>query len=91
MKEWRNASCFNELDRAVLSAVDETLETNRIAPETFALLESGLGETTSVLEVVGAIGTWRMISSILQSLDIPLEEGVASWPPDGKASPNQAG
>ena len=32
-----------------------------------------------------AIGAWRMISSILQSLQVPLEEGVASWPPDGRA------
>ena len=34
--------------------------------------------------MVAAIGNWRMISSILRSLEIPVEEGTASWPPDGK-------
>jgi hypothetical protein len=25
-----------------------------------------------------------MVASILQSLEVPLEEGVSSWPPDGR-------
>jgi hypothetical protein len=33
---------------------------------------------------VTAIGNWRLFSSLLQSLDIPLEEGVEAWPPDGR-------
>jgi hypothetical protein len=26
-----------------------------------------------------------MVASILRTLDVPLEDGVASWPPDGRA------
>jgi hypothetical protein len=41
----------------------------------------------ATIELVAAVGTWSMISKLAKSLDIPLEEGVASWPPDGLASP----
>ena len=34
---------------------------------------------------IDAIGAWRMVASILHSLQVPLEDGVASWPPDGLA------
>lgn len=36
-----------------------------------------------LLELVTAIGTWRMVSGILRTLEVPLEDGVGSWPPDG--------
>ena len=39
-----------------------------------------------LLELVVAIGNWRLFSSLLRSLEVPLEEGVAPWPPDGEAS-----
>jgi hypothetical protein len=37
------------------------------------------------VELVTAIAAWRMIATVVQSLDVPLEDGVTSWPPDGKA------
>src|SRR6516225_6100905 len=43
------------------------------------------GDATVLLELVTAIGAWRMVASILQSLKVPLEEGVSSWPPDGRS------
>ena len=30
-----------------------------------------------------AIGTWNLVAKVTNALDVPLEEGVASWPPDG--------
>ncbi|EUA08873.1 4-carboxymuconolactone decarboxylase domain protein [Mycobacterium xenopi 4042] len=38
-----------------------------------------------LIELVTAIAAWRMIATIVQSLQVPLEDGVASWPPDGQA------
>jgi hypothetical protein len=35
--------------------------------------------------MVVAIGNWTMFSQLLQSLRVPLEDGAAPWPPDGKA------
>jgi hypothetical protein len=41
-----------------------------------------------LIELVVAIGNWRLFSSLLRSLEIPLEDGVAPWPPDGKPPPD---
>jgi hypothetical protein len=38
-----------------------------------------------LVELVTAIGLWRMIAGLLRTLDVALEDGVAPWPPDGRA------
>ena len=49
----------------------------------------GMGQTYDIsdeqarLEVVIAIANWSMFAQLLRSLDVPLEEGVDPWPPDG--------
>lgn len=45
-------------------------------------------QTTKILlEVVAVVGAWRMVSSWLESLEVPLEDGVQAWPPDGASPP----
>ena len=84
VREWQKSDRFDAADRAVLAATDETIDTGVISPETWALCREQLGDDESLLELVTAIGNWRMFSSILRSLEVPLEDGVASWPPDGR-------
>ncbi len=84
VRDWRGSDRFSDADRAVLAATDETLEEGAISPETWALCLQHVGGSEELLELTAAVGTWRLISSLLQSVDIPLEEGVASWPPDGR-------
>ena len=84
VREGPTSQAFGPLERAVLEATDEALGGQRISDATMAALRSHL-EDDSVLELVAAIGTWSMISTVLRSLDIPLEDGVAPWPPDGVA------
>ena len=55
-----------------------------IRPETWRECETHVGGTRELLELVVAIGNWRLFSSLLLSLEIPLEDGVAPWPPDGE-------
>jgi alkylhydroperoxidase family enzyme len=84
VRDWRASTRFGPAERAVLAATDETLERGAISPETWAECSRHVGGTEELLELTLAIGTWRMVSSLLRSLAIPLEEGVASWPPDGR-------
>jgi alkylhydroperoxidase family enzyme len=84
VRAWRDADCFGPADRAVLAATDETLDSGAISPATWALCEEHVGDAEVLLELVIAIGNWRMFSSLLRSLEIPLEDGVESWPPDGR-------
>ncbi len=83
LRDWRASDRFDDADRAILAATDETLETGTISSETWKRCEEHLGSTEERLELVSAIGTWRFISAFLRSLEIPLEEGVTPWPPDG--------
>ena len=83
VRDWEASDRFSPADRAILAATDETLDTGAISAETWSLCEEHLDDIDERLELVVAIGNWRMISSLLRSLEIPLEEGVESWPPDG--------
>lgn len=75
---------FGDAERAVLRAVDETLAGGAISAETFEACRKHVGDDRALLELVAAIGNWRMFSSLLRSLEVPLEEGVEPWPPDGR-------
>jgi alkylhydroperoxidase family enzyme len=84
VRDWRSADGLDERDRAVLAATDESLESGTISPDTWKRLELLLGGPVELLELVAAIGTWRLISQLARSVEIPLEPGVASWPPEGE-------
>jgi len=83
VRDWQRGEHFGPAERAVLAATDETLATGRVSPETLAHCRKQLGDEVRCIELVAAIATWRAISQIARSLEIPLEEGVDSWPPDG--------
>ena len=73
---------FDELDRVVLEATDQAVRGETIAPEVLSALSARLGHDAT-LELVASIGCWAMVSTILRSLEVPLEDGMRSWPPDG--------
>jgi alkylhydroperoxidase family enzyme len=84
VRDWERADHFGPQERAVLAATDETLRDGTISDPTWAACRSAFGEDPAVLvELVAAIGNWRLFSALLQSLDVPLEDGVEPWPPDG--------
>ena len=83
VRDPENAAHFGEPERAVLGATDETLATGAISAATWQRCEAAVGGQDACLELVAAISTWRLISQLALSVTFPLEEGVASWPPDG--------
>lgn len=84
VQDWPSYPGFGPAERAVLAATDETLKTGTIGAETWVECEEHVGGARELIELVVAIGNWRLFSSLLRSLEIPLEDGVASWPPDGR-------
>ena len=84
-RDWKNASCLSDADRAILAATDETLDKGMISDATWKACASHLKTPQERIELVVAIGNWTMFSQLLKSLKIPLEDGVSAWPPDGKA------
>ena len=82
VRDWPTHDGFDDLDRAVLAATDETLADGRISDATWAACAGHLSDA-QLVELVVAIGNWTLFARLLPSLDVPLEEGVAPWPPDG--------
>ncbi|PQM46196.1 hypothetical protein C1Y40_03633 [Mycobacterium talmoniae] len=85
VRDWPNHSAFGATERAVLAATDDVLRDGAVSAESWVACQLALGSEPELIELVTAIAAWRMIASILASLDVPLEDGVASWPPDGQA------
>ncbi|MCU1461704.1 MAG: carboxymuconolactone decarboxylase [Acidimicrobiales bacterium] len=86
VRDWKAYAGFGPAERAVLMAADELVVDGSITATTFGECSEALQDDELVLlELVATLSTWRMIASILQSLDVPLEEGVDSWPPDGRS------
>ena len=83
VRNWQAFPGYSEADRAVLAATDETLTVNTITPQTWARCAAALGDEQALIELVVVIGYWRLFGGMLLSLDIPLDAGNESWPPDG--------
>ena len=82
--DWQNYDGYDAADRAVLAAVDDTLEHGKISDAVWQECAAHVGGPAELVEMVVAIGNWTMFSQLLRSLEIPLEDGVEAWPPDGK-------
>lgn len=89
VRDWQAARCFSAVERAALAATDETLQDGHIAARTWSRLTRHL-PPDQLVELVIAIGNWNLFSQLLQSLDVPLEDGIEPWPPDGKTPPRRA-
>ena len=88
VRDWQNSSVLSGADKAVLAATDDTLSQGFISATTWKQIEAHFPTVEEKLEIVAAIANWSGISQILQSLQIPLDDGMVSWPPEGK-KPNR--
>jgi alkylhydroperoxidase family enzyme len=69
----------------VLAATDDVVRNGSVSADSWTACKQEFGADQAVLvELVTAISAWRMVASILESLEIPLEDDVMSWPPDGR-------
>jgi alkylhydroperoxidase family enzyme len=90
VRDWHRAACFDAVDRAVLTATDELLDTGDLSDETWRACIEGLGRDAAI-DMVAAIATWLLVSKLARGLRVPLEDGVEGWPPDGRVPPRPSG
>lgn len=83
VRDWPDHEGFGDVERAVLAATDESLADGRISDRTWAACAEHLDEA-GLVELVVAIGNWTLFARLLPSLEVPLEDGVEPWPPDGR-------
>jgi len=83
-----NATCLSPAELAVIAAADDVLDHGSVGEASWQACAEHLASHEERLELVAAICNWNTFSIILKSLHIPLEDGVAAWPPDGVPSPH---
>lgn len=74
---------YSDVDRAVLKLTDELLEGTEISASTWNTLVRAF-ETPHLIELLAATANWRFFAVFLKAAQVPLDEGVPSWP-EGKA------
>lgn len=86
VRDWQSSSHLGADQKLVLAATDELLQSGSLSQDTVSRCCTTLGRDATI-ELVTAVGAWRLVSKFTRALDIPLEAGVASWPPDAKEPP----
>ena len=71
-------------------AVDALLEQGSLSEELTGKCLERFGRNATI-ELTTAVGCWRLVSKVARTLQIPLESGIASWPPDGRQPGDGAG
>jgi alkylhydroperoxidase family enzyme len=69
-------------DLDALAAVDDVITEGEVTLATWNRLAARFN-SDELLEIVAITTTWVWISTLLRSLDVPLDQGMVAWPPDG--------
>jgi alkylhydroperoxidase family enzyme len=70
-------------ERAVLAVVDEIVTCGVASSEVLGAARDAAGTDTAYLELLAIPGCYAALASILDALQVPLDDGVSLWPPDG--------
>jgi alkylhydroperoxidase family enzyme len=77
--EGPDASGWSERESAILRAADELHSDQRICDASWSALNEHLDEQ-QVLDLVFAVGQYTLVSMALNTLGVPLDEGVGGFP-----------
>lgn len=66
----KNERLFNEVERATLRLTYEMTEHVQVSDETFKAVAKALGSTRALVELVGIIATYNMVSRFLVAFDL---------------------
>jgi alkylhydroperoxidase family enzyme len=74
-----SCKAYSELDRGVIAMTDELFEGSSVSERTWSVLARSLS-AEHLVELLLAVGNWRMLAIFLNSAKVPLDPRVPSWP-----------
>ena len=74
MREGGEAPGWSREESLLLRAVDDMLDGAEIRPETLEAMDGVFGDR-QILDIVFSVGVYLMMSTLLKTLDVPLEAG----------------
>ena len=85
IRDGASSTVLTAADQCVIRLVDEVFDHVVVSPSTLAEARALLGDDRALLELVMIPGCYRTIGTVLLTFDIPLEDHVTAWPPDGRS------
>ena len=85
VREWEAHDHWSPADRTALRATDEFVTTGTISNETWGDCAISFPTDGQRLALVATIASWTMMSQLVQCLEVPLDDGLEPWPPDGRS------
>ena len=85
IRDGASSTVLTAADRCVIRVVDEIFDDVVVSPTTLVEARDLLGNDKALLELVMIPGCYRTIGTVLLTFDIPLEDHVTPWPPDGRS------
>ena len=85
IRDGASSTLLTATDRCVITLVDEVFDHVVVSPSTLNEARRLLGDDRALLELVLIPGCYRTIGTVLLSFDVPLEDHVTAWPPDGRS------
>jgi 4-carboxymuconolactone decarboxylase len=85
IREFGESPALTDADRCVIRLVDEVFDHVVVAPSTLREARTHVGDDRALMELVLIPGCYRTIGTVLLTFEIPLEDHVAAWPPDGRS------
>ena len=73
IEKWSEAGCFSEIDRLVLQLTDEVNSNVKGSRETVEALKRHVSPG-EIIELLIVIGHWRQTASILETIEVELED-----------------
>jgi alkylhydroperoxidase family enzyme len=84
-----SAPGFASNEQAVLRLVDEIVTDGVASSEVLTAARVAAGSDSGYLELLAIPGCYAALASILDALQVPLDDGATLWPPDGlRVSPS---
>ena len=83
VRDPESCKSFSELDRTVIKLTDELLQGTEISSATWEKLARAF-DVPQLLELLAVAANWRFFAVFLKAGEVPLDNGVPSWP-EGRA------
>lgn len=84
--EGASAQGWSDFERAILRAVDELDTQACLTDESWEALSTEY-DTRQMLDLVFAVGQYRLVSMVLNTLGVPLDEGLDGFPEGSRGDP----
>ena len=80
-----DATALGDADLLAIRVVDEVLAETRVSEATLQAARALLGEGDELMELVALPGFYRAIGPLLMTFNVPLEDHLEPWAPDGRS------